>query len=111
MKKWSRWRPFPDPRKGEYLYAPFGPGVYQLRCRASGKLVLYGESKNVARRMSSLLPPPLGTGTRNNTPKRNYVVKHLASIDYRTKACANKAAASVEESKLRENKNTYIFPT
>ena len=28
---WSDWKSFPDPRKGEYLYAPLGSGVYQLR--------------------------------------------------------------------------------
>ena len=28
---WSDWKSFPDPRKGEYLIAPFGSGVYQLR--------------------------------------------------------------------------------
>ncbi len=28
---WSNWKSFPDPRKGEYLYAPLGSGVYQLR--------------------------------------------------------------------------------
>ena len=28
---WSDWKSFPDPRKGEYLIAPFGSGVYQFR--------------------------------------------------------------------------------
>lgn len=30
-EKWSDWKSFPDPRKGGYLNAPFGSGVYQLR--------------------------------------------------------------------------------
>ena len=30
---WSNWKSFPDPRKGDYLIAPLGSGVYQLRNR------------------------------------------------------------------------------
>ncbi|MXW92110.1 MAG: hypothetical protein F4114_00115 [Rhodospirillaceae bacterium] len=110
MSKWSDWRPFPDPRSGSYLSAPFGIGVYELRNRGTGELVLYGKSKNVARRMSSILPPPLGAGTRNNLAKREYVLKHLAEIDYRTMACADEAAALAAEANLRSS-NKYRFPT
>jgi hypothetical protein len=31
MNEWQKWRAFPDPRKGMYWVAPFGPGVYELR--------------------------------------------------------------------------------
>ena len=110
MNRWSRWHPFPDPRSGGYLFAPFGSGVYELRNRASGELVLFGKSKNVARRMLSLLPRPLGVGTRNNSEKREYVLKHLADIAYRTKACTDERAALTEERKLR-NSNNHRFRT
>jgi len=40
--KWSRWRPFPDPTKGGFIIAPFGPGCYELRLAGSGKLVRVG---------------------------------------------------------------------
>ena len=110
MSRWSRWSPFPDPRAGGYLSAPFGPGVYELRNRVSGELVLYGKSKNVARRMSSILPRPLGAGTRNNSAKREYTLKHLADIDYRTKACVDEAVAIAEEQTMRGG-NKYLFRT
>lgn len=29
-KNWQEWKSFPDPRKGQYLFAPFGYGVYQV---------------------------------------------------------------------------------
>ena len=45
MNRWSRWQPFPDPRLGGYLSAPFGLGVYELRNRKSGELVLYGKAR------------------------------------------------------------------
>lgn len=70
---WSEWRPFPDPRQGDYLYAPFGPGVYELRHRTSGEVILFGQSGNVAHRMTSLLPRPLGQGHRSNRAKQDYV--------------------------------------
>ena len=108
--KWTHWLRFPDPEAGGYLSAPFGPGVYELRNRKTGELVLVGKSKNVASRMSSLLPRPHGTGTRNNARKREYVRKHLDCLEYRTKACGS---AHEAESVEREKRNTgnYLFPT
>lgn len=94
---WSDWQPFPDPRECDYLHAPFGPGVYELRLR-NGQGVLFGIGGNVAQRFSSLLPAPLGSGTRNNSDKRDYVLKHLHYIEYRTMACqTTKDARAVED--------------
>ena len=98
---WSSWKAFPDPRKAEYLHAPFGPGVYELRNTRTCEFVLFGKSKNVAYRMSSLLPPPYGAPGRNNKEKQNYVSDHLADIEYRTKACGSEALAAQEERDLR----------
>ena len=108
---WSRWQAFPDPRSGGILTAPFGPGVYELRNRKTNELVLFGRSKNVASRMSSLLPAPLGAGKRNNKEKRIYVDTHLSDIDYRTKPCVDPDTAKMEEKRLRENRHRYIFLT
>ncbi|MCY4293119.1 MAG: hypothetical protein OXC72_15370 [Roseovarius sp.] len=108
---WSKWRPFPDPQSGGYLIAPFGPGVYELHNRDTDAWVLFGSSKNVACRMSSLLPVPVGAGTRNNAPKRNYVFDHLCHIDYRTKPCTTSDEARKEEQRLKAHAHHYIFPT
>ena len=107
---WSSWRAFPDPRMGAYLYAPFGPGVYELRNTQTREPVLLGSSKNLAYRMSSLLPEPHGAGSRKNEKKRKYVLAHLADIEYRTKACGSDALAKQDEKDLRMS-NSYIFPT
>jgi hypothetical protein len=42
--KWTDWKPFPDPAKGDFIVAPFGPGCYELRDTGSGKLVLFGSA-------------------------------------------------------------------
>lgn len=109
-KQWSRWREFPDPMEGGYLHAPIGPGVYDLRRCSSGQLVYCGSGKNVALRMTSRLPSPVGTGTRNNAALRQYALNHLADIEYRTLACADQAAAQADERTLKDQ-GAYLFST
>ena len=98
---------FPDPRKCGILHAPFGPGCYELRKKEQG--VLFGYGRNVAMRMSSLLPKGLGCGTRNNSGKRQYVIENLSEIEYRTLACLSTQEAKNEEQKFK--KSDYLFST
>jgi hypothetical protein len=109
MADWSDWRPFPDPRKGGVLIAPFGPGCYNVR--HGSQLILFGMSGHVAARMASLLPAPLGKGTRNNSRKRKYLEAHLAEIEYQTLACADRSAALQAEREIAKNRNDYKFTT
>jgi len=103
---WSEWRLFPDPRKHGILVAPVGPGCYELR--NGGRLILYGQSRNVAYRMTSLLPKEWGCGTRYNEKKRDYVFTHLGRIEYRTLACKTADEARIEEGKL-PLQGKYLF--
>jgi len=105
---WTDFTPFPDPRKGDYLSAPFGPGVYELRNMNTGELIYVGEGKNTASRMSSLLPAPFGDGTRNNAPLRVYIFTNLMAIEYRTLACSSKKIAKqIQDEMIAKNK--YLF--
>lgn len=108
MSKWTKWRPFPDPLKNGFLIAPFGVGVYDLRNKQTGELVLFGIGENCAFRMSSLLPEPLGCGVRKNAEKREYVLQHIENIEYRCLACEDISTAKEEESRLH-SKNSYLF--
>src|SRR5882762_10305237 len=100
-EKWTSWRLFPDARRRGILVAPIGPGCYHLRRRDTGELVLFGQARNVARRMSSLLPYRAGGGGhRSNTRKRRYVKAHLEEIEYHTCACDNVKQARELESHL-----------
>jgi hypothetical protein len=103
---WQEWRPFPDPRRKGLLIAPFGAGVYELRDKMTEEKILCGESKNVAARMSSLLPETHGMGTRKNSDKRDFVCSHIREIEYRTVACREKPEAIEIE---RELKHTYDY--
>lgn len=98
---WSPWRPFPDPRIGGLLQAPFGPGVYELRrSKPEIEMVLAGIGGQVAARMSSLLPSPYGCGTRNAGDKRDYVLDHIGEIEYRTLACTSREEAAAIERQM-----------
>ena len=92
--------------------APIVPGVYELRLKTNPEqLILFGQGKNVACRMSSLLPEPHGCGTRNNTEKRTFVLENLHDIEYRTLACPTPEDALTEEGKLKANRRSYRYPT
>jgi len=108
--RWSSWHPFPDPRKGGILQAPLGPGVYEVRHISDKELVLVGIGKHCAARMSSLLPRPYGTGTRNNTAKCQYLMRHLDDIEYRTLRCLKRDHAADIERKLLRTRD-YRFKT
>ncbi|HYX09435.1 MAG TPA: hypothetical protein VE912_22070 [Bacteroidales bacterium] len=70
MNKWTDRNSFPDPRNFGFLNAPIGPGVYEVRRIDTQERILFGQGKNCAYRMSSLLSKPYGAGTRNNQEKR-----------------------------------------
>jgi hypothetical protein len=60
--------------------------------------------------MTSILPSPFGSGTRNNTKKRDFVLENIDAVEYRTVACVSREeAAMIERQFLASHK--YIFPT
>ena len=107
---WTRWSKFPNPRNGEYLVAPFGFGVYQIKDIKSKNYILFGRSKNLAYRMSSLLPKPLGQGTRNKDEKREYILNNIENIEYRTVAFTSEKEMKDCERELKQL-NIHIFNT
>jgi hypothetical protein len=107
---WSEWLSFPDPRKKGVLVAPYGAGVYELRNRKTKQYVLRGMGANCAYRMSSILPKPLGQGTRNNSKKREYVLAHLPHVEYRYHVCRSAKEAKLLEA-ARKKEDPCLFNT
>ena len=107
---WSPWRSFPDPRKGDILRAPYGMGLYQLKNLKNQELILFGKGNNCAYRMSSLLPKPYGQGTRNNSSKREYLLKNIENIEYRT-AAFTLETDMLQIEKLIKNQKNHLFNT
>lgn len=110
MGAWGEWRAFPDPRSEGVLVAPYGPGVYELRERKTGALVYVGSGGNCAERMTSLLPAPLGCGTRKNARLRQHVLDHLADVEYRTQPSGSAREANAFEKSHRAT-GKYLFST
>jgi len=110
MADWTEWKIFPDPRKLEYLCAPIGPGVYEVRNHATKEPILFGSGGHCAYRMTSLLPSPFGAGTRNNAEKRSYMLDNLGALDYRCRAFPTKTEAEDFELLLKKEK-PFRFPT
>ena len=55
---WGTWKPFPDPRSGQHLDAPIGPGVFEVRHTGTGEQIAFGHSKSVAQSLAILMPKP-----------------------------------------------------
>ena len=100
--EWSDWRLFPDPRKKGFLLAPYGYGLYQIKNIKTNEFILFGVGKNCAYRMSSLLPRPYGQGTRNNIPKRQYILENIECMHYRTIAFDKAKEMSEVERTIKE---------
>ncbi len=110
MNEWSTWQKFPDPMQKGILHAPFGPGVYELRDSRTKEMIIRGKGKNCAFRMSSLLPRPLGQGTRKNSKKKEFVKNNLSIMEYRVFACSSDSEAIQLERKLNAEQ-PCLFPT
>lgn len=92
------------------LCAPFGPGVYQLRNRRTGELVLFGVGENAAERMTSLLPDQVNSNSRDNKDKQDYVKNNLSDVEYRTMAFEDKDDAKAFEAHIKKcHKDEHIF--
>ncbi len=100
IEQWSTWALFPDAQNRGFLFAPFGPGVYEVRRKDTGQLIYRGKGKNCAARMTSLMPLPYGQGGRSNAALRQYVAENLYHLEYRCCACQNEFDASHIESTL-----------
>jgi uncharacterized protein (DUF4415 family) len=108
--EWSSWKKIPKPQDCRQITGPKGAGVYQIRNRRTRELVLFGHSETCQGRMKSLFPKPYGTGYRNNTKKRNYVLNNWQDLQYRTIETPSVDQARQIERELKSKKN-HLFNT
>ena len=110
MINWSNWYSMPSPETCRNIKGPEKFGVYQIRNKKTGQLILFGESKYCRERMRSLFPKPYGTGTRNNENKRTYVLQNWKDLEYRTTETTSKAEAVRIDRQLKSD-NNHLFNT
>ena len=78
---WAAWKFFPDPRSGEHLDAPIGPGVFEVRDIETGEQIAFAPSRNVARTLATMMPPS-PSGLRALFSHRT---RPIHELEYRTR--------------------------
>lgn len=110
MSVWSNWNSIPSPQTCFNIEAPVGPGVYQVREKRTHRLIQFGIGVKCQKRMQSLYPPPFGSGTRNNSDKREYILTNWKDLEYRTVSTNTRAEAALIERVLKSD-NNHLFNT
>jgi hypothetical protein len=101
ISKWSEWKRYPRPGKGENIEAPITPGIYEVRFAGSGALHSFGAVDNVAQALA-LLPIASKPWFGRREPA------HLPALEYRTCATATKADAKAAADRMIGRRETYM---
>jgi hypothetical protein len=106
---WVSWKHFPDPQIGEHIEAPIGPGIYEVRDAATGRLVAFGHSANVASELTTLLPKPAMRWKRVlfGDAGRRQVARPTGEFEYRTCSAASVDEAKIVAERLRDRRDVF----
>lgn len=110
MSNWSSWTPLPPPQNCREIKGPEGPGVYQIRNKVTQQFILFGIGVECRKRMKSLFPEPYGTGKRNNSNKREYVLTNWQVLEYRTLSTRTREEAKLIEDGIKAQ-NIHLYNT
>ena len=99
MQTWSNWKRFPDVKGGDYIEAPAGPGVYEVRHTLTGRVMAFGHAGNVANTIADLKFDG-EVGPLAKFFGRQPLVSRLADLEYRTCAAASRADAKTAAQRL-----------
>ena len=86
ISKWSEWKRYPRPGRGENIEAPITPGIYEVRIAGSGALHSFDAVDNVAQALAMLQ-----IGSRSWFGRRDPA--SLPDLEYRTCATSSRADA------------------
>ena len=107
---WTNWKALPAPESCRKIEGPLGPGAYQVRNKKTDQFILFGIGIRCQERMQSLFPKPHGKGTKNNENKRNFILKNLQDLDFRTIQTETKSDVKKIEDELK-SQNNHLFNT
>ena len=110
MNEWTHWKSMPSPDACKMIEGPTGPGVYQIRNKKTNQFIQFGIGIECRKRMKSLFPTPYGSGTRNNTEKRIYILQNWMLLEYRTLSTDTREEAKHLEDSIKAQKN-HLFNT
>jgi len=104
---WVAFKRFPDRHFGEYVEAPIGPGVYEVRHVLTGELVAFDHAANVARALASLSPRPSLMSWLTDFI-RNDIRYATNELEYRTCAATTLDEAKMITNHLTERREVYM---
>lgn len=102
--RWTEWKRFPRPERGEHVEAPIGPGIYEVREVSSGALFTFGAADSVAQALAALASPPRSFTSwfRAGAPVSP---PHL---EYRTCATSTKAEAKTAAENMVNRRESWL---
>lgn len=109
IQTWSSWKRFPDAKSGEFVQAPIGPGVYEVRHTLTGRVVAFGPARNVARKLSALNVNG-GIGRKlARLFRRQARISRVPDLEYRTCAASSRAEAKTAARRLHSLRQTARY--
>src|SRR5215831_20681226 len=101
ISKWSEWKRYPRPGRGENIEAPITPGIYEVRFAGTGALHSFGAVDNVAQALALLQ-----VGSKSWFGRRD--AGQLPELEYRTCATSPKADAKAAAERMIGRRETYM---
>lgn len=99
VQTWSSWKRFSDAADGGAVEAPIGPGVYEVRHTMTGRVIAFGDSRNVAQTLSELKTQGSLSPLARLFGKRP-LASRAADLEYRTCAAGSRAEAKTAAHRL-----------
>lgn len=103
---WSTWKRFPNAQSGDFVEAPIGPGVYEVRHSDTGELIAFGHAGNVANAIADLKVDG-GGSSWSRIFRRDNPMPQVNSLEYRTCATASRADAKTTAHRLMGLRQTF----
>jgi hypothetical protein len=101
ISKWSEWKRYPRPGRGENIEAPITPGIYEVRIAGSGALHSFDAVDNVAVALAMLQ-----VGGKSWFGRRDPA--SLPELEYRTCATSSRADAKAAAERMIGRRETYM---
>jgi hypothetical protein len=101
ISRWSDWKHYPRPGRGENIEAPISAGIYEVRLAGSGAVFGFEAVDNIAHALSQLPAArrSLGGWFGRRAP--------MPELEYRVFATPTKAAAKMALSRMVEQSHAY----
>lgn len=104
IARWSEWKRYPTPLRGENIEAPIGPGLYEVRHAGSGALFGFAAVDNVAMALAQLAVTPKSFGAWFG--RRDATA--LPNLEYRTCATSRRADAKAMAEGMMGRREAYM---